>query len=112
LELAPESNELLYHTHALTSVHSLSEKMKDGFCHIPIYAEHLNLGFNKGKLLDDSDNLLHGTGKLIRHIPIKTIDDYRNEKLINLVKKAIKFAEEDMDSPSKKKGLSISKIKK
>lgn len=112
LELAPQSNELLYHTHALTSVHTVSERMGDGFCHIPIYKAHLNLGFNKGNLLDDTDSLLHGTGKLIRHIPITQKSDYRNDKVISLVKKAIKFAEDDMDKPTKKAGESISKIKK
>lgn len=48
LELHPEANELLYHTHALTTVYSLSDKLSDSFCMIPIYSNHLNLGFNKG----------------------------------------------------------------
>jgi hypothetical protein len=47
LELYPESNELLYHTHALTAVFSISEKLSDAFCMLPIYIDHLNLGFNK-----------------------------------------------------------------
>lgn len=68
LELYPDSNELLYHTHALTAVFSISEKLGDAFCHIPVYSEHINLGFNKGTLLKDSNKLLTGTGKLIRHI--------------------------------------------
>ncbi len=35
LDIYPEATELLYHTHALTSVYSLSEKLGDGFCMIP-----------------------------------------------------------------------------
>ena len=35
LEIYPESNELLYHTHALTSVYVISEKLSDAFCMIP-----------------------------------------------------------------------------
>ena len=54
LELHPKANELLYHTHALTSVYTVSEKMTDGFCLIPIYTNHLNLGFSKGAILSDS----------------------------------------------------------
>ena len=80
LELHPDSNELLYHTHALTAVFSISEKLGDAYCMIPIYNNHLNLGFNKGTLLEDPDNLLTGTGNLIRHIPIKEKSDYRNDK--------------------------------
>lgn len=50
LELYPDSNELVYHTHALTAVYSVSEKLSDAFCMLPIYTNHLNLGFNKGTL--------------------------------------------------------------
>lgn len=112
LEFYPESNELLYHTHALTSVYSITEKLSDGFCMIPIYSKHLNLGFNKGTLLDDPHNLLHGTGKLIRHIPIQNKSDYRNPKVKKLIQAAIDFAKNDMDKPTKSTRKIISKIKR
>ena len=112
LQLHPESNELLCHTHALTAVFSISEKLSDAFCMIPIYTSHLNLGFNKGTLLKDPHNILTGTGKLIRHIPIKTPADYRNPKVKALIKEAVRFAIDDMDKPSKSTGKTISKIKK
>lgn len=110
LELHPEANELLYHTHALTSVYSLSEKLADAYIHIPIYTAHLNLGFNKGNLLKDPHKLLQGTGNLIRHIPVVNPVDYRNAKVKALVKASIDFAFADMDKPSKAKGATISKI--
>jgi hypothetical protein len=47
LEMYPDGNELLYHTHVLTSVFSVSEKLSDAYCHIPVYSGHVNLGFNK-----------------------------------------------------------------
>lgn len=112
LELYPESNELLYHTHALTSVFSISEKLSDAFCMFPIYTNHLNLGFNKGTLLQDPHHLLTGTGNLIRHIDVKKTEDYRNEKVTALILEAINFAIKDMDKPSKSFGKTISKIKK
>lgn len=108
----PEANELLYQTHALTSVFTLSEKLSDGFCHIPIYTEHLNLGFNKGSLLNDPNNLLEGTGKWIRHIPVRNEADYRREGVKELVQAAIALAQEDLSKPGKKQGQSISKIKR
>ncbi|TCD21100.1 DUF1801 domain-containing protein [Pedobacter psychrodurus] len=110
LEIHPESNELLYHTHALTSVYSISEKLSDAFCMIPIYTNHLNLGFNKGTLINDPHALLQGTGKLIRHIPIEKVSDYRNDKLKALIQAAVAFAINDMDKPSKSAGKTISKI--
>ena len=112
LELHPDANELLYHTHALTAVFSISEKLSDAFCMLPIYTNHLNLGFNKGTLLKDPKNILEGTGKLIRHIPVKIPKDYRNPKVKALINEAINFAINDMDKPSKSIGKTISKIKK
>lgn len=112
LELYPDSNELLYRTHALTAVFSISDKLSDAFCMLPIYTDHLNLGFNKGTLLKDPNNLLTGTGNLIRHIDVKSKTDYRNPKVKALVKEAIDFAIKDMDKPTKIVGKTISKIKK
>ncbi len=112
LEIYPGSNELLYHTHALTTVFSISDKLADAFCMLPIYTNHLNLGFNKGTLLSDPHRLLKGTGNLIRHIPVDTPADYRNKKVKDLVKSAVDLAIKDMDKPTSVTGASISKIKK
>ena len=65
LDIHPRSNEILYHTHALTTVFSISDKLADAFCMLPIYTNHLNLGFNKGTLIKDPHQLLKGTGNLI-----------------------------------------------
>jgi hypothetical protein len=111
LELYPDSNEMVYHTHALTAVFSISDKLSDAFCMLPIYTNHLNLGFNKGTLLKDPHKLLTGTGNLIRHIPVSQSADYRNEKVKQLIKAAIDFAIKDMDKPTKSIGQTISKIK-
>lgn len=112
LEIYPDSNELLYHTHALTTVFSISDKLSDAFCMLPIYTNHLNLGFNKGTLISNPHKLLTGTGNLIRHIPVDTTADYRNKKIKDLIKSAVDFAIKDTDPPTKSIGKTISKIKK
>jgi len=112
LALYPDSNELVYHTHALTAVFSISDKLSDAFCMLPIYTNHLNLGFNKGTLLKDPNKLLTGTGNLIRHVDVKKTSDYRNSKVKALIQEAIDFANKDMDKPTKSIGQTISKIKK
>lgn len=111
LDLYPESNELLYHTHALSALFSVSEKMSDGFCMIPIYSNHFNLAFNKGTLLEDPHKLLVGTGKWMRHIPIHHTVDYRNDHVGALIKSSIALAVEDLGKPPKSVGKTISKIK-
>jgi hypothetical protein len=112
LDLYPDSNELLYHTHAPTAVLSISDKLSDAFCTIPIYTNHLNLGFNRGTLLSDPNKLLTGTGKLMRHVAIAKPDDYRNPNVEALIKEAIKFAVNDMEVPTKTLRKTISKIKR
>ncbi len=112
LELYPDCNELIYHTHALTAVFSISDKLSDAFCMLPIYTNHLNLGFNKGTLLKDPNKLLTGIGNLIRHIDVKKASDYRNPKMKALINEAIDFAIKHMDKPTKSIGNTLSKIKK
>ncbi len=111
LSIHAKSNELLYHTYALTSLYSVSEKMGDAFCMIPIYTNHLNLGFNKGTLLEDPQNLLQGTGKWIRHIPIEKERDFNNEAVKELIEEAIALAIEDSNATNLNQRLTISKIK-
>ncbi len=112
LEIYPESNEILYHTHALTTVFSISEKLSDAFCMLPIYTNHVNLGFNKGTLVSDPHKLLVGTGNLIRHIPVMQSTDYRNDQVRQLVRRAADFAIADMNVPAKFSGQTFSKIKR
>jgi len=112
LALYPECNEILYHTHALTAVFSVSEKLSDAFCMLPVYTNHLNLGFNKGTRLKDPFALLTGTGNLIRHIDIQEKKDYRNSRVKGLIKEAIDFALKDMDQPTAVMGKTISRINK
>lgn len=111
LEIYPDSNEILYHTHALTAVFSISDKLSDAFCMLPIYTNHVNLGFNKGTLLNDPNQLLTGTGNLIRHIPVQHPEDYRNPKVRALLKESIDLAIDDMEKPPKSIAQTISKIK-
>ncbi len=113
LTIYPASIEILYHTHALTSVYSTSEKLADAFCMIPIYTNHLNLGFNQGTLIADPHHLLAGTGKLIRHIPVDSPADYRNSKVEKLIRAAIKHASKPTTSTdiTRSTGKTISKIK-
>jgi hypothetical protein len=111
LDVCPSSNELLYHTHALSSVYSVSRQLKHAFCHIPVYAGHLNLGFNAGSQLDDPAGLLQGSGSLIRHVPITTADDLKNPELITLMDAALAHALELLGKAPSDKNLLISKIK-
>ena len=110
LQACPTCNELLYHTHALSSVYSLSDKLKHAFCHIPVYSNHINLGFNMGADLDDPDGILSGSGKKIRHISIRESSDLSHPAIVRLLADAVLLAESQLDGPRKIEAQVISKI--
>jgi hypothetical protein len=73
LEEAPDAVESISKGYAVAIGFSFTGKpLKDGFCHIVTYSNHVNLGFNRGALLPNPDGVLQGTGKLIRHITIRS----------------------------------------
>ena len=44
----------------------------------------MNLGFNHGAELPDPSDLLEGTGKLFRHVKLRSLEDVENPDLRDL----------------------------
>jgi hypothetical protein len=82
----------VYDGYATSVAFSLSDALGDAFCHAVLYRKHVNLGFNRGAELPDPDTLLDGTGKLIRHVRITTVDDARARALRTLINESIGLA--------------------
>ncbi len=61
------------------------KKMTEHFCWIMPASKHVNLGFNYGAELPDPHNLLEGTGKLFRHIKIKSVAQLKDKNLVSLL---------------------------
>jgi hypothetical protein len=90
LEEAPKAIESIYKGYAVSIAFSFTGKpMKDGFCHIVTYANHVNLGFNRGAILPDPDRILAGTGKSIRHITLRNHEDLERPYLRRYLRSAI-----------------------
>lgn len=58
-DLMPQANELIWDNYnAVAMAYSKLEKLKDAFCHISVYSEHVNFGFNRGaELTKKTENL-------------------------------------------------------
>jgi hypothetical protein len=98
LEEAPEAIESLVNGYAVAIGFSFTGKpLKDGFCHVVIYKNCVNLGFNRGALLADPDGVLEGSGKLIRHLRVHNHDELDRPIMRRLVRAAI----EQVSGPSK-----------
>ena len=65
------------------------KKMKEGYVYILPHKSWVNLGFFRGAILDDPDRLLEGTGKSMRHIKIKSLDQANNKSIKTLIKIAL-----------------------
>ena len=67
------------------------KKMTEHFCWIMPATNHITLGFNYGAELPDAKKLLEGTGKLFRHVKIKSAGDLKNPDLVKLIKFATTY---------------------
>jgi len=81
----PVAHEFLYYD-AIN--YSLSNSPLERICYIRPLQKRVTLGFLFGRKLDDPHYLLRGTGKRMRHVKVRTMEDTRNPALEDLVKAA------------------------
>ncbi|SES20443.1 DUF1801 domain-containing protein [Psychrobacillus sp. OK032] len=64
-------------------------------CYLQASKKHVNLGFQRGnELLEkDTNKLLQGTGKTMRHIRIKNMEDIQSGAFTSLIKEALALNE-------------------
>jgi hypothetical protein len=58
------------------------------FCYIAPLKDSVNLGFHRGVDLPDPQGLLQGTGKSMRHVKIRSIDEIDLDALTALLREA------------------------
>jgi hypothetical protein len=61
------------------------KKMSEAYCYIMPQKDYLNLGFFHGSELSDPKQLLEGTGKKLRHVKIKSIDEADSQVIKDLI---------------------------
>lgn len=64
------------------------KKMIEGYSYILPHKKWVNLGFFRGALLDNKSGLLEGTGKNMRHVKIRSVEDANKEELKELIQAA------------------------
>jgi hypothetical protein len=93
LEEAPVSNEFIYDPdNTIAMSYGFTDRPNDAFCHIAVYSEWVNLGFQRGSQLPDPDGLLDGTGRWIRHLRMASLDDLRRPFVGRFLRAAIEAA--------------------
>jgi hypothetical protein len=61
------------------------KKMSEHFCYIAAQRDYVNLGFYYGAELPDPRGLLEGTGKKLRHIKIRDIEEVTDPDLHHIL---------------------------
>jgi hypothetical protein len=73
-------------------------------CYFAIAANHLTFGFLRGTSLPDPQRLLEGTGKSLRHVKLRTLEDLRQPALKKLIQAAARLnKKEPMEGMKPKK---------
>jgi hypothetical protein len=57
----------------------------DPFCFYMVGKKHVTFGFHYGTSLDDPQGLLEGTGKNLRHVKLRSVEDLERTGLKDLV---------------------------
>lgn len=55
------------------------------FAYVNVFTAHVNVGFFQGAELDDPHGLLQGTGKYMRHVKIKALQEVDETALATLI---------------------------
>jgi len=63
----------------------------DPFCFYMVGKNHVTFGFHYGTSLDDPQALLEGTGKNLRHVKLRTVEDLKRKGLRGLVQAAVRL---------------------
>jgi hypothetical protein len=80
--VAPEAHEIISHD-ALG--YGPTDSGFDRIVYITVFENHLNLGFFFGGLLPDPEGLLVGSGKRMRHLTIRSLQESENPAITSLL---------------------------
>lgn len=72
--------------------YSFTGRYADVFLYLAPFTNHVNLGFFHGAALEDPHGLLVGTGKQLRHVKLRSVEDVRREGIRALIEAAARNA--------------------
>ena len=67
-------------------------------CYLAVHGDYVRLGFFNGASLPDSHGMMEGTGKKLRHIKVRHVDDANRDALADYIRRAAVIAIDNPDS--------------
>lgn len=89
IEIYPEVVEVPWPKQRIISYGVGPKKMSEHFCYIAAQREYVNLGFYYGAELSDPEGLLEGTGKKLRHIKVRDVDQVTRPALREMIEESL-----------------------
>ncbi|HXA79030.1 MAG TPA: DUF1801 domain-containing protein [Candidatus Acidoferrales bacterium] len=77
------------------------------FGYFMIGKSHVTFGLYAGTSLDDPEQLLEGTGKSLRHVKLRSVEDLKRSGLRKLVKSAVRFNRDHPPEATRKQKESV-----
>ena len=88
VEIKPGITEVPWGNQKIAGYGVGPKKMSEHFCYIAPQKNYVNLGFMYGADLPDPEGLLEGSGKLLRHVRIRSRKDLEQPALRKLIEEA------------------------
>jgi hypothetical protein len=105
LRAARGCNEIIYDAYsAVATGYTFTESFQEAFCHIAAYGKYVNLGFNNGAQMKDPGHVLQGSGKFIRHLTIRKIEDLKAAPVAHFIALAVEQGHESAKGKASSKG--------
>jgi hypothetical protein len=89
-DVLPQTVEVVWPQQRTAGYGTGPKKMTEHFCWLAPTAAHLVFGFYYGSELPDPDGLLAGTGKLMRHVKVRSAADLAAPGLRTLLSHAVR----------------------
>jgi hypothetical protein len=89
IEMYPEVVEVPWPRQRIIGYGVGPKKMSEHFCYIGAHQKHVNLGFYYGAELADPEGLLEGTGKRLRHIKVRELEEIDRPGLRQLLQASL-----------------------
>jgi Domain of unknown function (DU1801) len=85
LDVLPDALETLDRADRIVGYATGPRPIKDLWAGIAPHRRHVNLQLANGALVEDPDGLVEGTGKRVRHVKLRSIDDVERPELRRLL---------------------------
>ncbi len=90
IEIFPEVIEVPWPKQGIAGYGVGPKKMSEHFCYVGTQSNRVNLGFFYGADLTDQEGLLEGTGKNLRHVKVKSLEQAEQASVRALIQRAIR----------------------